>query len=196
MVMEFVEGVPVSPPDSPRKLLDIAVQMAEGKVPPSTRPESWSFDALSQHIVSGRATPWVLPKVSPSRGCISSLPGLGGKCLLANSVTRRYRHNIPRERLARTCCADRTPRTPDRVPRHNKCAPSTWKRCAIRCRETPANNPGFCEALKTGLQSELRLPRIQRAGNLAKRGSVRVQVWELEVRVVEQIEELGTELKA
>jgi serine/threonine protein kinase/Tol biopolymer transport system component len=30
LVMEFVEGVPVSPPDSPRKLLDIAVQMCEG----------------------------------------------------------------------------------------------------------------------------------------------------------------------
>src|ERR1700726_2351818 len=26
LVMEFVEGVPFSPPDSPRKLLDIAVQ--------------------------------------------------------------------------------------------------------------------------------------------------------------------------
>ncbi|MCU1327439.1 MAG: tolB protein [Bryobacterales bacterium] len=30
LVMEFVEGVPVSPPDSPRKLLDIAVQMSDG----------------------------------------------------------------------------------------------------------------------------------------------------------------------
>jgi len=30
LVMEFVEGAPVSPPDSPRKLLDIAVQMSEG----------------------------------------------------------------------------------------------------------------------------------------------------------------------
>ncbi|HXJ38424.1 MAG TPA: protein kinase, partial [Bryobacteraceae bacterium] len=30
LVMEFVEGVPVAPPDSPRKLLDIAVQMSEG----------------------------------------------------------------------------------------------------------------------------------------------------------------------
>ena len=30
LVMEFVEGAPVSPPDSPRKLLDIAVQMADG----------------------------------------------------------------------------------------------------------------------------------------------------------------------
>jgi Tol biopolymer transport system component/predicted Ser/Thr protein kinase len=30
LVMEFVEGAPVSTPDSPRKLLDIAVQMSEG----------------------------------------------------------------------------------------------------------------------------------------------------------------------
>lgn len=30
LVMEFVEGAPVSPPDSPRKLLDMAVQMSEG----------------------------------------------------------------------------------------------------------------------------------------------------------------------
>lgn len=30
LVMEFVEGVPVSRPDSPRKLLDVAVQMSEG----------------------------------------------------------------------------------------------------------------------------------------------------------------------
>ncbi len=30
LVMEFIEGSPVSAPDSPRKLLDIAVQMAEG----------------------------------------------------------------------------------------------------------------------------------------------------------------------
>ena len=30
LVMEFVEGVPVSAPDSPRKLLDIAVQIADG----------------------------------------------------------------------------------------------------------------------------------------------------------------------
>jgi serine/threonine protein kinase len=30
LVMEFVEGVPVSPPDSPRKLLDMAVQMSDG----------------------------------------------------------------------------------------------------------------------------------------------------------------------
>jgi serine/threonine protein kinase len=30
LVMEFIEGTPVSAPDSPRKLLDIAVQMAEG----------------------------------------------------------------------------------------------------------------------------------------------------------------------
>jgi Tol biopolymer transport system component len=30
LVMEFVEGLPVSPPDSPRRLLDIAAQMSEG----------------------------------------------------------------------------------------------------------------------------------------------------------------------
>src|ERR1700732_412654 len=30
LVMEFVEGAPVSPPDSPRKLLDMAAQMSEG----------------------------------------------------------------------------------------------------------------------------------------------------------------------
>jgi serine/threonine protein kinase len=30
LVMEFVEGVPVLPPDSPRKLLDMEVQMSEG----------------------------------------------------------------------------------------------------------------------------------------------------------------------
>lgn len=30
LVMELVEGMPVSPPDSPRKLLEIAVQMSEG----------------------------------------------------------------------------------------------------------------------------------------------------------------------
>ena len=30
LAMEFVEGAPVSPPDSPRKLLDMAVQMSEG----------------------------------------------------------------------------------------------------------------------------------------------------------------------
>ena len=30
LVMEFVEGTPIAPPDSPRKLLDMAVQMSEG----------------------------------------------------------------------------------------------------------------------------------------------------------------------
>ena len=30
LVMEFVDGTPVAPPDSPRKLLDIAAQMSEG----------------------------------------------------------------------------------------------------------------------------------------------------------------------
>lgn len=30
LVMEFVDGAPVTPPDSPRKLLDIAVQMSDG----------------------------------------------------------------------------------------------------------------------------------------------------------------------
>ena len=30
LVMEYVEGSPVSPPDSSRKLLDIAVQIADG----------------------------------------------------------------------------------------------------------------------------------------------------------------------
>src|ERR1039458_8713881 len=30
LVMECIEGSPVTPPDSPRKLLDIAVQMSEG----------------------------------------------------------------------------------------------------------------------------------------------------------------------
>jgi serine/threonine protein kinase len=30
LVMEFVEGAPVAPVDSPRKLLDIAVQLADG----------------------------------------------------------------------------------------------------------------------------------------------------------------------
>src|SRR5215467_6101133 len=30
LVMEFVEGAPVAPVDSPRKLLDIAVQIADG----------------------------------------------------------------------------------------------------------------------------------------------------------------------
>jgi serine/threonine protein kinase len=30
LVMEFVDGTPVAPPDSPRKLLDIAVQIADG----------------------------------------------------------------------------------------------------------------------------------------------------------------------
>src|ERR1035438_7773558 len=30
LVMEYVDGSPVTPPDSPRKLLDIAVQMSEG----------------------------------------------------------------------------------------------------------------------------------------------------------------------
>ncbi len=36
--MEFVEGAPVSPPDSPRKLLDMAVQMSEGRPCPWDRP--------------------------------------------------------------------------------------------------------------------------------------------------------------
>ena len=30
LVMEFIEGAPVAPPDSPRKLLDMAVQIADG----------------------------------------------------------------------------------------------------------------------------------------------------------------------
>jgi serine/threonine protein kinase len=30
LVMEFVDGTPIAPPDSPRKLLDIAVQIADG----------------------------------------------------------------------------------------------------------------------------------------------------------------------
>src|SRR5580698_2759043 len=30
LVMEYVEGVPVAPVDSPRKLLDMAVQMSDG----------------------------------------------------------------------------------------------------------------------------------------------------------------------
>src|SRR5277367_5028240 len=30
LVMEFVEGTPIAPVDSPRKLLDIAVQMSDG----------------------------------------------------------------------------------------------------------------------------------------------------------------------
>ncbi len=30
LVMEFIEGAPVAPPDSPRKLLDMAVRIADG----------------------------------------------------------------------------------------------------------------------------------------------------------------------
>src|SRR5215470_9746113 len=30
LVMEFIDGTPISVPDSPRKLLDIAVQIADG----------------------------------------------------------------------------------------------------------------------------------------------------------------------
>ena len=56
LVMEYVEGVPIAPPDEPRKLLDLAVQVADGMAAAAHSRHRTSGSQARQHTGDQRRT--------------------------------------------------------------------------------------------------------------------------------------------